>query len=51
MKQLFESEKHEKECIEKLFNARKEYFKQVLENITKNYLKIIDEKQELDIVY
>ena len=43
------SEKHEKECIEKLLNARKEYFKIDLEILIKRYNKIINGEEKFKI--
>ena len=43
------SEKHEKECIEKLLNERKEYFKNDLEILTKRYKKIINGEEKFNI--
>lgn len=43
------SEEHEKECIEKLLNKRKEIYKEELENYTKRCMKIIEGKEEIHI--
>lgn len=43
------SEEHEKECIEKLLNKRKEIYKEELENYTKRCMKIIEGKEEFYI--
>ena len=43
------SKEHEKECIEKLLNKRKEIYKEELENYTKRCMKIIEGKEEFYI--
>lgn len=43
------SEKHEKECIEKLLNERKECFKKDLEILIKRYNKIINGEEKFNI--